>query len=152
MNIFALDKSPIISAQQLCDKHIVKQGLESCQMLCSVFDNAPYKRTHYNHPCTIWVRSSKRNYEWLIDHATEIFNEYTRRYGKIHKSQRVLEWVKDNYSSIQFPSNALTPHIQCMPDQYKHANFVTAYRNFYIYEKTFAKWKLGNVPTWYKKP
>ena len=37
MNIFVLDKSPIISAQMQCDKHIVKMPLETAQMLCSVF-------------------------------------------------------------------------------------------------------------------
>ena len=37
MNIFVLDKSPIISAQMQCDKHIVKMPLETAQMLCSVW-------------------------------------------------------------------------------------------------------------------
>ena len=39
MNIFAVDKDPKISAQQLCDKHVVKMILESAQMLCAVYDN-----------------------------------------------------------------------------------------------------------------
>ena len=36
MNIFALDKSPEVSAQMACDKHVVKMILESAQMLCAV--------------------------------------------------------------------------------------------------------------------
>ena len=34
MNIFFIDKCPIKSAQQLCDKHVVKMVLETAQM-CS---------------------------------------------------------------------------------------------------------------------
>ena len=33
MNIFFLNPDPKISAQMLCDKHIPKMLLESCQML-----------------------------------------------------------------------------------------------------------------------
>ena len=33
MNIFYLDKDPVIAAQMMCDKHVVKMILESAQML-----------------------------------------------------------------------------------------------------------------------
>lgn len=33
MNIFVLDKDPSISAKYMCDKHVVKMILESCQLL-----------------------------------------------------------------------------------------------------------------------
>jgi len=151
MNIFAVNNSPIIAAQELCDKHIVKQGLESCQMLCNVFEVAPYKRTHYNHPCSKWVRDTIKNYDWLIEHCREIFKEYTRRYGRIHKSQAVLEWILNNYSSVNLPSMPQTPHFQCMPVEYKQNDFVKAYQTFYIKDKTFAKWKMGNIPVWFVK-
>ena len=36
MNIFYLDKDPVIAAQLSCDKHVVKMILESAQMLCTV--------------------------------------------------------------------------------------------------------------------
>jgi hypothetical protein len=35
MNIFVLDKSPVIAAQMQCDKHVVKMIVESAQMLCT---------------------------------------------------------------------------------------------------------------------
>jgi hypothetical protein len=52
------------------------------------------------------------------------------------------------------PSNLLnticTDFAQAMPEQYKNADAVTAYRAYYLGEKTkFAKWKLGNVPEWF---
>ena len=36
MNIFYLDKDPVVAAQMSCDKHVVKMILESAQMLCTV--------------------------------------------------------------------------------------------------------------------
>jgi hypothetical protein len=44
----------------------------------------------------------------------------------------------------------MPPFAQAMPDQYKNSDAVRAYRDYYIYEKSrFAKWKTGNVPSWY---
>ena len=68
MNIFVLDLSPITAAQYQADVHVVKMVLESAQLLCSPFDSsypALYKRTHYNHPCAVWTRTSVQNYSWL---------------------------------------------------------------------------------------
>ena len=48
------------------------------------------------------------------------------------------------------PEGELTPHALAMPPQYHNADPVTAYRNYYLNEKKdFAKWKMGNVPTWW---
>ena len=42
-----------------------------------------------------------------------------------------------------------TPHPQCMPDEYKDIDTVTAYRNYYKGEKEyFAKWRLI-TPEWW---
>ena len=42
MNIFFLDKTPEKSAQYLCDKHIPKMLLESCQMLSTALRPAGF--------------------------------------------------------------------------------------------------------------
>ena len=110
MNIFAVDADPKIAAQQLCDKHVVKMILESAQMLCAVFPNgdAPYRRAFYNHPCTKWARESAENYEWLLDHAYAMCQEYTRRYGKVHKSLDAIGWCGSNYHKLNIPRKGLT--------------------------------------------
>lgn len=153
INIFVTDESPQISARNLCDKHM-KMLLESCQMLCSAFPSgsAPYKKTHYNHPCTIWSRTTKQNFEWLIDHASEISSEYTFRYGKIHKSSLVLQWCKTNYKILGLKNSTLTEFPLAMPAIYQVKNdIVQSYRNFYIGDKSsFAVWNRGRVaPEWY---
>jgi hypothetical protein len=150
MNIFVLDESPVTAAEYACDKHVVKMILESAQMLCAVQPEgtAPYKRSFYNHPCTKWVRESDSNYAWLIQHAYALCAEYTRRYDKVHKSQQVIEWCDNNRPEL--PIGILTEHPTCMPDYCKKETVVDSYRNYYKNEKAkFAKWKDGNVPSWY---
>lgn len=150
MNIFKLDESPVVSAKYACDKHVVKMILESAQMLCAVHPEgtAPYKRSFYNHPCTKWVRESAKNYEWLLMHAYALCDEYTRRYGKVHKTQAVIDWCDDN--RLELPDIGLTKQPTCMPDYCKTESVVESYRKYYINEKAkFAKWKDGNIPSWF---
>ena len=152
MNIFAVDTDPKIAAQQLCDKHVVKMILESAQMLCAVFPNgdAPYRRAFYNHPCTKWARESAENYEWLLDHAYAMCQEYTRRYGKVHKSLDAISWCGSNYHKLNIPRKGLTKFAQAMPEQYKNSCGVTAYRSYYNGEKAyFAKWSKRETPSWF---
>jgi hypothetical protein len=69
MNIFFLHKFPSKSAEYLCDKHIPKMLLESCQMLSTaVQENAGerledlYKPAYPKHPMTKWVGSTFSNF------------------------------------------------------------------------------------------
>jgi hypothetical protein len=40
---------------------------------------------------------------------------------------------------------------QCMPEEYKTDDAVTAYRRYYLGEKAyFAVWPAGKIPTWFK--
>lgn len=156
MNIFYVDSDPVVSAQSLNNKHVVKMILESAQLLCTVYKNgtAPYKITHFKHPSGIWTRKTKANYEWLLTHALAMCDEYTYRYGKVHKSRSVIEWCRDNISQAQFDSpeiDGLTPMPQCMPDQYKvPGDSVAAYRKYYLGDKAkFSKWTRRDPPEWY---
>lgn len=149
MNIFVIDKDPTIAAQSLCDKHVVKMILESAQMLCVVHGpGAPYKAAFHKHPCTIWAGKSEQNHKWLCEHAKAMCIEYTKRYGKIHKSETVIDFLMLNKPVL--PNLGLTPFAQAMPEQYKNADPVSAYRSYYLGEKRhFAKWKNSDVPLWY---
>jgi hypothetical protein len=156
MNIFYINADPIAAAQQLADDHIRKMQIESAQMCSTAHwesgSQAPYKRAHVNHPSTKWVRESIQHYRWLINHGLEICSEFTKRYGKHHKTQDVLEWLRDNEPSIN--DNGFTPPPQCMPEQYRDADTITAYKKFYIEDKIGVKglsWnKLNNAPDWVK--
>jgi hypothetical protein len=123
MNIFHVNQDPKLAARDLCNEHVIKMILESAQMLSSAFEkgSAPYKRTHYNHPSTIWSRTSKDNYCWLIEHALELGNEHMVRYSPKHphKSLEVVKWCAANMDKIEFLNghdHSLTEFAQCMPD------------------------------------
>lgn len=114
-------------------------------------DQPPYKMSHINHPCTLWTLKSTLNYQWLSDLSLALCSEYTERYGKVHKTQEVLEWLDRRVPQI--PDVGLTPHPQCVPDDCKvPGDPVAAYRDYYNrYKNHFAKWEpRARRPQWYK--
>lgn len=152
MNIFYLDTDPYVAASYLCDKHSIKMALEVAQILCAAFENgeAPYKRTHYNHPSCVWARASRQNYEWLIAHGKGIAQEYGKRYGKTHKSLSVILWCEANMEKLNLPDRGLTTVPLCMPSQYWSDDPVLSYRAYYIGEKSeIAQWNKSDTPKWW---
>ncbi len=143
MNIFMLDSDPKQAARYLGDCHVVKMILECDQMLKTGMVGPNEKVGYKNHPCSVWCRASKANYRWLIDHMTEMLKEYTRRYGKVHAYQDKPK----TYSLLCKPvSRGLTPAAQCMPDEFKNADPVLAYRAYYRYKAD----SLVRGLSWYK--
>ena len=161
MNIFFIDKCPVISAMQLCDKHVVKMILETAQM-CSTaihefgLGNEPllnniYKSAYKNHPMTVWVRENEANMLWAVLHGLSIGREYKYRYGKDHKSTAILENISqymfhDNFD-VDYTLHTEPP--QCMPEMYKRLDYVEAYRAYYIDAKsTILTWTKRKRPEW----
>ena len=138
MNIFVLDHDITRCAQAHCDRHVNKMILESVQMLCTALNkkgfSTPYRSTHANHPCVLWVGESYDNFQWLCRLALALNAEYRFRYGKDrdHASIAVLHQI----SGHRFHSAGLTEFAQAMPERYKvPGNAVQAYRAFYRGEK-----------------
>lgn len=117
-------------------------------------DNILFKlhKRHINHPCSVWVRKSHKNYYWLWYVTYYLCREYTKRYEKVIKIQKdgLLDYLYTLPFGLQ--SGEFSDPPLCMPDIYKGNSVIDAYRFYYISEKSkFAKWKLGNVPEWYTK-
>ena len=163
MNIFFLHKDPQWAANALCDKHVPKMLLESAQMLSTAVrkyeedtDTIPlaepiYKSAYPNHPMTKWVGFNRDCFSWALGNALWINNEYEYRFKKKHKSFKIIQNIfKNNYIN-DIPEGDFTEPPQCMPDEYKDNNYVTAYRNYYKGEKEyFAKWEKGRQqPEWW---
>ena len=154
MNIFLLDYDVKKCAQSHVDKHVVKMILETAQLLCGAHHvigttDVPYKLSHKNHPCSIWVRDSLTNYLYLCELGLELCYEYTYRYGKRHKSQDVIEWCIVNKPNIL--DKGFTEPAKAMPDEYKVDDVVESYRNYYRGAKSgFATWKGREIPEWYE--
>ena len=90
---------------------------------------------------------SRDNYIWLCCHAIEICIQFYKRYGKLHACQEAI-LVMTNLNNF-IPEGEMTEYVQAMPDEYKDKNAVKAYRNYYIAEKSFARWEKGvKTPRW----
>jgi hypothetical protein len=155
MNIFFLDRNPQRAAAAHCDRHVVKMAIEYAQLLStalhmtgSTTNEYTYKPTHLMHPSTLWTSESLSHWEWLWRLGHNVGNEYTKRYGKIHKSTRVLR---------NLPTPNRLPDLgwlrdppQAMPDEYKCMDAVKAYRQYYLCDKVrFAEWRHSNPPDWW---
>tara|TARA_B100000787_G_scaffold142515_1_gene111906 strand:- start:993 stop:1562 length:570 start_codon:yes stop_codon:yes gene_type:complete len=166
MNIFYVDKDPVIAAQMMCDKHVVKMILESAQMLSTAVrvqsgdekanELGLYKMAHKNHPSTKWARKSYFNFIWLYKHMIALMEEYTYRYGKNHATEKLIEPLHNSfYGEIHpFGENLekFTDPPQCMPEECKGDDTVLAYQKYYIIEKAkIATWnKTRSAPKWWK--
>lgn len=156
MFIFYLSEDPKEAAQYHVDKHVVKMIVESAQMLCTAHrlldsnqSDILYKTTHKNHPCAIWCRESVQNYNWLYRLFVSLCDEYTFRYGKTHLTDRKLRNILSNPPK-NIKDVGPTLIAQAMPQELKQENPVSAYRQYYIKEKTrFAFWTKRDKPIWF---
>lgn len=111
-----------------------------------------YAVAHKNHPCTIWARFSKENYQWLFDIFDESCKEYTRRYHKTHKCERFKEFLSTPPQKLLYKKRFLSRPALAMPDQFKTDSVIESYRRLYIESKSrFAKWNFSPTPEWYKE-
>jgi len=157
MNIFYLDHDTKKCAEMHVDKHCVKMVLEYAQLLSTahrVLDGTQYtgttatgrKRiryslpdqrehtlyvaTHINHPSAIWVRKSKKNYEWLYNLFVDLLDEYSYRYCRQHKCSALISPLAEVPKNI--PKESFTQPTPAMPDEYKvEGNSIQSYHNYY---------------------
>lgn len=95
MNIFLTDPCPEKCAEVLDDKRVVKMTLETAQLLATACDmrgvDLGYKITHINHPCSIWARTGRLNFDWLIEHGLWLADQYSKRYSRTHSCYDLIK-------------------------------------------------------------
>ncbi len=163
MNIFYLDHNPALCAQYHTDKHVVKMILESAQMLCTALNTTldgqvtPYRSTHVNHPCSIWVRENFHNWLWLYHLMLELEQEWQYRWehSKRHKSVEAVQSIQvDGYrvEDIAYhflPEGNHTYPPLAMPEHCKLVDVILSYREYYRTEKQdLHKWTKRDQPSW----
>jgi len=152
MNIFYLDRDPHEAARLQCDRHVVKMILETAQLLSTAHNELDggqiaYKSTHKNHPSAVWARASSQNYTWLQRHLMALGDEYTRRYGRVHKT------IQTHSQSLLEPPRGIsdgdfTDPPQCMPDECKRDDAVLGYQVYYNFKAD--DWDARGIPMrWY---
>jgi len=160
MNIFFLDKDPHLAALYHADKHVSKMILESGQLLCTAINVVageqitPYKTTHVNHPCAVWVRESKQNALWVFELMFYLNAEYKHRYDKKVKHDhltltKLLDTKIVNLINTHLPDKPMTTPALAMPDDFKVGDTVESYRNYYKLGKTHLhRWTKRQTPFW----
>jgi hypothetical protein len=158
-------KMIIESAQLLCTAHRLLDGKEIIRQEITktgktrnvrryIFSDPNkekllYKASHIHHPCSVWARANINNYMWLYELFVALCDEYTFRYGKIHKSYTLLRDVLSS-PPYNISKDPFTQPAQAMPAEYKHEDPVQAYRQYYIGAKrTFARWTKRTRPEWF---
>jgi hypothetical protein len=154
MNLFYLDRDPVNAARLQCDRHVVKMILETAQMLSTAHleldgKQVAYKATHKNHPSTVWVRSNAAAYLWAYRHMLALGREYTKRYGKEHKTitehAHALRRLPD---ALTYCNRLIVDPPQCMYDECKRDDTVLAYLTYYNAKAD--EWAAKGRPmTWY---
>lgn len=177
MNIFYISDCPIQAAKWMVDKHCVKMILESAQLLSTahrlldgrmvygksktgrnvkryILDDARepviYAATHINHPSAVWTRTAIENYNWLYEHFFALGQEYTHRYGKIHKcftGELSLMLASPPYNLNDYEWTKIP---SAMADEYKISDDpIINYQNYYKVGKTsLHSWKNRQPPEW----
>ena len=157
MNIFVTDFSPLQSAANLPDKHIVKMPLETCQMLAIIYSDwyygvgklhrangIPYataRGAFRNHPCTQWAAANQHNLSWLIIHGIGLCDEYAARYDKVHSClQPILEAI-DIYhkcfdDKVSQSWRQVTEFARAMPEYLKYDTNITTIQAYIDYLNT----------------
>ena len=185
MNIFYLDNDPKKCAEMHVDKHSIKMILEYAQLLSTahrVLDGTQsvglsktgrkqtryilsdkresilYSATHISHPSAVWCRQTDSNYIWLSKLLKACCEEYTYRYGKIHKveSSGLLKELFWNPPKNITNGNFTEP-TPAMPDECKvPGDSLQSYHNYYVMNKQHLwSWK-GKInkrtePNWFLK-
>lgn len=162
MNIFVTSVCPRKSAEALDNKRVNKMLLESAQMLATALleheapleflpvnqQGTPYRKTHHNHPCSIWARLNRENYLWLVDHAEALHEEFRKAYGKDHRVGQFIGRLRD---AAQFlPKGELTEFANC--SLYKGGDTTEQYRQTmkekWAVDVRPPDWKNRSKPAW----
>lgn len=157
MNIFVTDANPVKCAEYLDDKRVIKMCTESVQLLCTALSefgvtDTPVKPTHRNHPCAVWVRSSRQNYLWLLRHTVALMHEKRKRYpeNKPHLYEQHINYLHKHVNLL--PNTKLTPFVNCASRMDLDINYKDVDDVFLAYQMYLNdRWDTDKrTPTWYR--
>lgn len=172
MNVFCFDRNPHLAAIWCPDKLTVKMPTEYGQLIANLFslerlaqNDCPRTKkgtvrthSHYNHPASVWLRTSDSNLLWLFEHTYELLEEKYARYpkGGRHFIHDFIDWAFSNLKDAIVPTGPQTEFACCInKDQicrtvvsdFDSLDRVHQYRLYLKYDKHYATW-IRNRPEW----
>jgi hypothetical protein len=160
VNIFVLDLDPKLCAQYHCDSHVVKMPIELAQLLSTCYRQHKtnltkreredlYRPGWQHHPCAVWLREARENYEWTYELYLELLNEFSHRFKSTHGAIRPAYCLRSPPPAL-VSKGSMTPFALAMPHKYKQADAVEAYRTYYREGKLHLtqRYKGRTPPAW----
>lgn len=175
MNIFVLDKNPQVCASYYCNRHM-KIIVEISQLICQARrelndrTHISYKKINQGKAIINWLKLNPYNYYWTLALGFALCNEYSYRYEKRHKTEKVMEECRNSFFSGNIPhfSSATTSDLSfddcervynlcsipalAMPDEYKiEGDAIQSYRRYYALNKYFTidfRYNKRQQPEW----
>ncbi len=150
MNIFVTSSDPVVCAQELDDKRLVKMTLETTQILSTVMHLSgyigPYKVTHQGHPVVKWAGVSDSNFKWTVSLLREMCKEYTFRYSKIHKCQFYISI----FDTVVLRNGDMSEFADCSNSDGNdiYSRYRNCLTNKWANDKRPPKWTKRNKPNW----
>ena len=116
-----------------------------------------HKSRHVNHPMSCWVRDSLQNFDWTLQHAYALCDEFFYRFSKTHqhKCRGYLDWISANIPLSELPDRGLTDWPRCFGPFKSEIplsdSAVYDYRRYYcISKRHLAKWTKREIPEWWR--
>ena len=142
-------KKPSKSGKRMVTYYDLYEGADDLEM-----ESILMKNVHEHHPCTKWSMVSTENYDWHWTHLYALCKEYTYRYDKIHKVERVHLWALQNHPR-NLPVGRRTQFELAMkkfPECIFPGDPIKSYRAFYQTKQYRFKmvWTKRPVPEWFQ--
>jgi len=161
MNIYPLEGDLITgeidwckSAKSYDNYRIISGAVQTTQLICNVFHKNGFKTLFnpygLNHPNTLWASESYSNFCNILALCNGIFNEYTFRFGKIHKGQDIVTELTNDLEKVKFANKESTKYVSLVPDEYKSENPIIACRNYYL-SKEKIRYPKNRIPKWFEE-
>lgn len=166
MNIFFTDTDPALAASNLDDSRVNKMIIESASLLANAISfhggssndlpisktsGQPFKtKAWQNHPSCLWVKESRANYNWLLNHTIALIDELKLRKDTVHCMSDNVDVLK--LGALFVPDGELTGFANCTPykniEDVVHAYKITmAYK--WQHDAREPKWSVRGQPHWY---
>lgn len=160
MNIFVLDRNPVIAAQSLDDVRLERLCFECLEMLSMYFhinkgisNIFKYREHQLEHPVSVWIRKDIKHYNWALAYGVSLCNEYLYRFGINNKyAKYYVEILK--YTPVQLPIDE-NLKFRNSTINYKHVkDIVLAYKYHYAWKlkesdiKIPKYWTKRELPQW----
>lgn len=170
VNIFFTHLNPTIAAEFCCDAHVRKMVVESTQMLANAYhmegakhtpppkaDGTPYAKSHWNHPCAVWVREDFKHWDWLRVHAYGLAAEFKFRFGGDHACLGALGYMTQHLPLSWMVNRHFNTPPLAIPDPWRPSQYssrtqispIGHYRRYIREGKAHIHtWTKRNPPLW----